>query len=207
MRDESAGLAEKSFAEYHLYTLGRPATVKESETKQIELFPCASDVPSKKIYRYDANMDAKKVRVLLALKNDQASRLGMPLPAGKVRVYKMDEADGTLEFIGEDRIDHTAKDEKLELFVGDAFDLVGETTLVDQRHTPKHSWQTRRISLRNHKDSAARIEVVEHANWNWEVEKKSDEFVKKDARTLVFTVDVPANGEKVIEYVLHSWSE
>ena len=89
------GFAEKSFAEYHLYTLGRPATVKESETKQIELMG-ATDVPARKIYRYDAAMDAKKVRVLLGLKNSQSERLGMPLPTGKLRVYKMDEADGSL---------------------------------------------------------------------------------------------------------------
>ena len=208
-RNDKRGFEEKSFAEYHLYTLGRPATVKESETKQIELMG-AVDVPSKKIYRYDASMDQKKVRILLSLQNKKANNLGMPLPAGKVRVYKQDDADGSLEFIGEDRIDHTAKDEKIELYVGDAFDIVGERIQTNNRQLPKHTWQTFKISLRNHKESGpVTVEVMEHVGYwgNWEVEKKSDDFSKKDAGTIVFTVDIPKDGEKTIEYTLHSWSE
>lgn len=203
------GFEEKAFAEYHLYTLGRPATVKESETKQIELMG-ATDVPSTKTYRYDANQDPKKVRVLLGFENRKESRLGMPLPAGKIRVYKQDEADGSLEFVGEDRVAHTPKDEKVELYIGDAFDLVGERTQLDVKKHPKHLWQTFRIALRNHKESGpVKVEVVEHPGaWaNWEVEKKSDDFVKKDAGTIVFAVDVPKDGEKVVEYTLHSWTE
>ena len=207
---ENLGFQEKSFAEYHLYTLGRPATVKESETKQIELMG-AVDVPSRKIYRYDAAMDPKKVRVLLGLQNREQDHLGKPLPAGKVRVYKQDEADGSLEFVGEDRIGHTAKDEKLELYVGDAFDIVGERIQTNTKQHPQHTWQSFKVTLRNHKDQAGpvKVEVVEHVGaWgNWEIEQKSDDFVKKDAGTVVFTVDVPKDGEKVIEYTLHSWSE
>ncbi len=207
--EADGGFREKAFAEYHLYTLGRPATVKESETKQIELTG-AVDVPSRKIYRYDAAMDPKKVRVLLGLQNRQQDHLGMPLPAGKVRVYKQDEADGSLEFVGEDWIDHTPKDEKIELYVGNAFDLVGERIQTNTKRHPKHAWQSFRITLRNHKESGpVKVEVVEHVgSWgNWEIENKSDDFVKKDAGTVVFTVDVPKDGEKVVEYTLHSWSE
>ncbi len=205
---KSGGFEEKSFAEYHLYTLGRPATVKESETKQIELLG-ATDVASRKVYRYDAAMDAKKVRVLLGLKNDKASRLGMPLPAGKVRIYKMDEADGTLEFIGEDRIDHTAKDEKLELYVGDAFDIVGEQVQTNNRQSGRHQWASFKVSVRNHKDTAVTVEVMAHPGaWgNWEIEKNTDAFEKQDAGTVVFKVEIPKDGEKVIEYTLHAWSE
>ncbi len=205
---DGGGFQEKAFAEYHLYTLGRPATVKESETKQIELLG-ATDVPSTKIYRYDATMDEKKVRVLLGLKNSQASRLGMPLPAGKVRVYKMDEADGSLEFVGEDRIDHTPKDEKIELYVGDAFDIIGERTQTANRQTAHNRWAGLKISVRNHKDVPVTVEIMEHTGYwgNWEIEKNSDPFEKKDAGTVVFKVEIPKDGEKVVEYTLHSWDQ
>ena len=149
MADEmAAGFEEKAFFEYHLYTLGRSTTVADNQTKQIELLKTA-DVPVKKVFLYDgapqyrwygglvtdtgygSGEGNKKINVIIELKNSQDNHMGMPLPKGKVRLYKRDPADASLEFIGEDQIDHTPKDETVKLHIGDAFDIVGERKRTD----------------------------------------------------------------------------
>ncbi len=217
---------EKGFFEYHLYTLQRPTTLKNNETKQIEM-ASASDVPVKKLFIYDGaqniymqdwneytRTDAsygtqgqKKVWVMLEFVNSKDNNLGIPLPKGRIRVYKKD-TDGALEFIGEDSIDHTPKDEKVRVKMGDAFDVVGERTRTNFLSDKRSFQETFEIKLRNHKDDAATVRVVEHLyRWNnWKVLESSQKFTKKDAQTIEFEVPVPKDGESVVAYtVKYSW--
>lgn len=150
-------LQKKAFFEYHLYTLGRPSTVADNQTKQIELLK-AADVPVRKVFLYDgapqyrfygglqtdANYGSqdfnKKVNVIIEVKNSKDNHMGMALPKGKVRLYKRDDADAALEFVGEDEIDHTPKDETVKLHIGDAFDVVGERKRMDFKADYSAHW-------------------------------------------------------------------
>lgn len=226
-----AGFAEKSFFEYHLYTLGRTTSLPDHSTKQIELFPSKSNVPLEKTYVYyglapqyrayrsygqpspDRNFGTqsnKQVDTYLTFHNDQKSGLGIPLPAGRIRVYKRDQADAALEFVGEDLIAHTPKDEKVMVKLGSAFDIVGERkqtnfTVDSNNHIITESFE---IKLRNHKAQAVRVIVKEnlYRGATWDITKSSDKFEKEDSRTIHIPVDVPANGEKTVTYtVRYTW--
>lgn len=219
---------EKSFFEYHLYTLQRPATLLNNETKQIEL-ASGRDVPVKKLFIYDgsanlggyyndysrsdpnygASSAEKKVWVMLEFKNSKDNNLGLPLPKGTLRVYKQD-TDGALEFIGEDAIDHTPKDELVRVKMGNAFDVVGERTRTNyQISTDRKSMtETFQVNVRNHKDQAVTVRVVEHLyRWtNWRVTESTQKWTKKDAQTIEFDVPVSKDGEGIINYtVKYSW--
>jgi hypothetical protein len=201
---------EEGLFEYHLYTLERPATVLDHEQKQIALLEGA-DVPLKKRlvmrgesswYRYamgDATTNAK-VAVSLEFENKQASHLGMPLPKGIVRVYKSDKSGGR-QFLGEDRIDHTPRDEKVRIKVGDAFDVVGERKQIDYKVIgscrSESAWQ---IELRNHKDEKVVVDVIEPAHGDWEIVSSSLTATKDDAQTFRFEVPVAARGSARVEY-------
>jgi hypothetical protein len=229
MEDAGTGFAEKAFFEYHLYTLGRATTLPDNSTKQIELFPAARKVPCEKTFvYYGAAQPAyahglnplidrdygiasnRKVDVYLRFRNSADHNMGMPLPAGRVRVSKQDSADQTLEFIGEDAIDHTPKDENLRLRLGSAFDIVGE-----RRQTDFHVDTSRRqmseeieVKLRNHKKEAATVIVKESLyRWvNWKIERSTHRFGKDDARTVQFPVQVPPGGESTLRYtVQYTW--
>jgi hypothetical protein len=201
---------EKSFAEYHLYALQGKTDVLDNETKQMSLFN-ASEIPVKKLfiyeeknnmpYYYDANPQGdKKVQIKIELDNSEKNHLGMPMPKGKVRVYKKDQ-DGALQFIGEDEIDHTPRDEKVRLYIGDAFDLVGERKQKSMtRVSPRIVRYTYEISLRNHKNSEVTILDVEHSHGDWTILNSSMAYKKKDSRTFEFSARVPANGETKITY-------
>lgn len=211
---------EKAFFEYHMYTLQRKATLKNNQTKQIALLS-ANDVPVKKLfvydpidyfgpywYYYDDRPDTKeqKIKVKLEFVNSQKNNLGMPLPKGKVKVYKKD-ADDSLQFVGEDRIDHTPKDETIRLYLGDAFDVVGERKRTNYRTGEHWAEESFEISLRNHKDSDIEVNVIEHM-WryaNWKIANKSKEFNKKDASTIEFKVKVPKDAEVKVSYTVKYW--
>jgi hypothetical protein len=230
-----AGFKEKSFFEYHLYTLGRPTSVANNSTKQIELFPARPNLPVAKTYVYaggaidytgslrqpftDRDLrdgGNKKVDVYLQLKNTQQNGLGIPLPAGRIRVYKRDEADqqrgddpaGSLEFIGEDKIDHTPKDETVLIRVGSAFDVVGQhkqTDFTEDGHTITESFE---IKLANHKKQAVTVLVKENLfRWSqWQIPTISEKFTKHDSRTIHIPVEIPPDGEKTITYtVKYTW--
>lgn len=187
---------EKSFFEYHLYTLQRKATLKDNQTKQISLFPSAN-TDIKKIYLYDGQRYQKKVRVNVEFKNSKQAGLGMPLPKGKIRVYKED-TDGALEFIGEDEIDHTPKDEDIRIFLGNAFDLVGERIVKESRKISDRSREeTIEVSLRNHKEEDVVIRVVERFWGDWRILEKTHDPVKQEAGKAEFDVKAPA-GEEVV---------
>jgi hypothetical protein len=224
---EDAGFAEKSFFEYHLYTLGRRTTLPENSTKQLELFDAARHIPARKtlLYfgqagmyygsgvnaerSYGANFN-KKVDVYLEFKNDEKSGLGVPLPKGRVRVSQIDTADHSLEFIGEDVIDHTPKNERVLVKLGSAFDVVGERRQVDFALDSKAKWMEEEIEikLRNHKTEPVEVLVRENLfRWsNWTLLSNSAPYEKGDARALYFAVKVPVDGEQIVHYrVRYSW--
>jgi hypothetical protein len=215
--------------EYKLYTLQRRTDLKTNETKQLELVS-GRDVASKKVFIYDGIPDQwrywvnnssyrsqgsfgqqsnTKVGVFITLRNDLKSGLGIPLPKGKVRVYKRDE-DGKEQFIGEDEIDHTPKDEELRLYLGNAFDLVGERAQTDFKSFAdgRIVEETVQIKVRNHKGTAQEVQVYEHPwRWNqWEITKSNVEWTKVDQSTIRFPVTIAKDGEKVITYTIrYSW--
>lgn len=218
MADAGAQFEEKAFFEYHMYTLQRKATVKDNQTKQISLLS-ANNIPVKKLFIYDmkdffgwigdyGDTEKQKIKVKLEFTNSKQNNLGIPLPKGSVKVYKKD-ADGSLQFIGEDTIDHTPKDETIKLYLGDAFDVVGERKKINYREDTKSRWaeETFEISLRNHKDTNIEVNVIEHL-WryaNWKILNKSHEFVKKDAKTLEFKVPVAKDEETKLTYTVRYW--
>ena len=221
-------VTEKTFDEYHLYTLQRPTTLRDRETKQVEFLRAAS-VASRVVYVYDgATIDPQryngwddyairnqrdygtqsnpKVWTMREFVNSAANGLGVPLPAGRVRFYRRD-ADGQLEFTGENTIDHTPKDETVRVYTGNAFDLTGERTQTDYKDdgSARVADESFSIKVRNHKTAPVQVRVVEHLyrGLNWTVTAKSDPFVKTDARTMEFRVSVPPDGEKTITYTAH----
>jgi hypothetical protein len=193
---------EKSFFEYHLYALQRKTTLQNNQTKQIALFPSAS-TKTEKLFVYDGSRDATKVAVRLEFKNSKADGLGLPLPKGRVRVYKRD-SDGSLEFIGEDDIDHTPADEKIRLSLGNAFDISGERVQKDSKKTGNRSRQdVIEIKLRNHKKDAVLITAVEHFWGDWKIDQTTFPFVKKDASSAEFKVPVPSDGESLLTFTVN----
>jgi hypothetical protein len=207
-----AGFAEESFFEYHLYTLERKTTIKDNQTKQIALLS-AEDVSVKKSFvvepraaywfaRNDA-VEKPKVGVYLALENTKKNGMGMPLPKGVVRVYKKDSKDA-LQFIGEDRIDHTPEDETIRVKMGDAFDVVVERKqmsfeVLASGHLYRSSYQ---VDLRNHKDEAIVVSVVENLFGDWTITQSSREHEKESASRARFDVPVPAKGSAQLTYTV-----
>lgn len=196
--------AERGFFEFHLYDLQRPTTIADRETKQISLFDPADVKNVEKKYTFDAERLGNKVNVTLEFKNAQASGLGMPLPAGTVRVYKQDK-DGSEEFVGEDRIDHTPQDEKVRLALGKAFDVVAERKQINFRRVSdkvaETSWE---IDLRNRKKETVTVIVIEHPTGDWEITEKSANFTKRDAQTIEFPVSVAPGAEVKLTYTVRT---
>ncbi|MCK4998738.1 MAG: hypothetical protein KAS23_04355, partial [Anaerohalosphaera sp.] len=196
-----------AFAEYHLYTLGKTTTLRDNQVKQIELIDPAQNVPVKKLFVYEWQKKSDKVQIKLEFENKQEYGLGIALPKGKVRVFKKDPADGTLEFVGEDLIDHTAKKEKLSLYIGDAFDIVPEHRIKNAKQGRRTRSQTHEIELRNRKDQPVTVCVDEKfpAYVNWQV--SSDiKYEKRDSTTARFEVTIPADSTKTFTYtVVQDW--
>ncbi len=191
---------EESLFEYHLYKLDTPATVADREIKQLTFFP-STDVDVVKVFEFD-HQRTGDVRVLLEFENSEEAGLGVPLPAGKVRMYKEDSA-GALQFIGEDRIDHTPKDEELSLYMGNAFDIAAERTTLDSRRiTDRVREEDYEVSLRNHKSENVVVRLVDHPYADWTVLRTTHEFVKKDAARIEFSVPVERDGEAVVRYTV-----
>jgi hypothetical protein len=208
-RAEKREFEEKAFAEYHLYTLGRPTTLANAQTKQIELLK-VEGIPATRRYLYRPGFGTRLATVL-EFKNSKetVSGLGIPLPKGPFRVYQRD-TDGQAEFVGQDEIDHTPKDEPVRIRIGYAFDLAAERVQTADRKRAGEKWneQVWRIRLRNHKGHPARIVVEEplDGNRNWKILEPTHEYKKKDFRTLEFDVEIPANAEAVISYtVQYTW--
>lgn len=230
-REAAPQVTEKAFDEFHLYSLPLPTTLRDREQKQVE-FVRATGVKAKTLYVYDGaalpnfygwnaemiraqpdygTQSNGKVWVMREFVNSEANGLGLPLPKGRTRFYRRDDADGRLEFTGENRIDHTPKDETLRIYTGDSFDLVGERKRTDYQHDDgrKQMEEAFEVRVRNRKEKeAVEIRVVEHLyRWNtWNVIQKSHDFVKTDGQTIEYRVQVPAGGEQVITYrVRYQW--
>ncbi|OQX95944.1 hypothetical protein B6I21_02760 [candidate division KSB1 bacterium 4572_119] len=193
---------EKSFFEYHMYTLDKPTTLQNNQVKQVSLFPSA-EVSARKIFTFEPRKAADKVRVNLEFANAKKSGLGLPLPAGKVRVYKEDPDDNSLEFIGEDKLDHTPKNEKIRLFLGNAFDIKAERLMLEKKSTGKQRYdETWQIKIRNHKETDVKVTVIEKFYGFWKVKQASHEYKKESAQKLNFVLDVPKDRETVLTFTL-----
>ena len=206
----AAPFSEESFFEYHLYSLQRATTIKENQTKQVSLLS-AHRVPITKQYiyrgsqqyfrsRYSAPVTNQKVGVFVEIANKKEQNLGMALPKGVVRVYKAD-SDGSFQFIGEDRIDHTPKDEKFKIKMGDAFDVVGQRKQTDWRKLGDNLYEAAfEISLRNHKEDAIAVSVIEPMLSDWEILNSTHAHKKTDAHTAQFDLPVAKDGETKLQY-------
>jgi hypothetical protein len=206
---EAPQFTEESFFEYHLYTLDRRTTIKDNQTKQMTLLD-AAQVPIKKLfifsgssqYYYYQNQGSQKqkVGVFLELENSKKNNLGIPLPKGTVRVYKEDK-DGSLQFIGEDRIDHTPKDEKFKIKIGEAFDVVGERVQTDYKHLGRNLYEVAfEVSLRNHKKEDIRVLVEEPIPGDWEMLSNTHSYDKLGAHLIRFEVPVAKDKEIKVKY-------
>ena len=225
------GVTEKAFDEFHLYSLPRATTLRNRETKQVE-FIRATGVKAKTLYIYNGLLTGQqyrgwnmenirnnrdygtqsnpKVWVMREFVNSEANGLGQPLPKGRTRFYRRDDADGRLEFTGENTIDHTPKNETVRIYTGDAFDVVGERVRTDYVLSNRNDSveETFQITLRNRKSEPVEVRIAERLyRWvNWDIVSKSHDFTKTDAQNIEFRVNVPADGETVVTYrVRYNW--
>jgi len=202
---------EEAFAEYHLYTMPRRTTIKQNQSKQLALLN-ATQVACRKIYEYRGQehfysqpmppMLKERVAVFLEFQNEKKNQLGIPLPGGVMRIYQED-SEGMLQFAGEDRVQHTPKDEKVKLRMGNAFDVVAERVQKNYERISNRVHECEyAITLRNHKEDAIVVDVVEPMPGDWRILDKSQDFEKKDAHTAVFTVPVAKDGEAKVTYTV-----
>lgn len=194
---------EKSFFEYHIYTMQRPTTIRQAETKQISLFESKNiNIIKKYLYRSGGYYGSSgKVAVVIEFTNSEKNNLGVPMPKGKVRMYKSDGE--SLEFIGEDLINHTPKNEKLKLKVGDAFDIVVEENQTEYNQiTEKVSESTFEIKIRNQKEEDIVVDVDRYLGLRWEITEKNIEFEKVNAQNILFKVPVKAGKESTLRYTI-----
>lgn len=199
---DGADLSQQDFSEYHLYTLGRPATLRDRERQTLTLIE-PHPVQMTPGYLYKPS-ERRSVRVQYVVRNTTEAGLGMPLPAGRVRFHERD-ADGDLQFTGETSVAHTAEGEKMTLEVGDAFDLVGERREVaNTRISDREREQQVEIKLRNRKRTAVVIAVEETVGGDIEVTQKSHDFTRKDANTLAWKIPVPAGKEATLTYTVRT---
>jgi hypothetical protein len=231
MAQAAPEVTEKAFDEFHLYSLARPVTLRNRETKQVE-FIRATGVKAKTLYIYNGaaigpqyrgwneqmirqqpdygTQSNPKVWVMREFKNSEENQLGLPLPKGRTRFYRQDDADGRLEFTGENVIDHTPKNETVRIYTGDAFDVVGERKRTDfvLNNRQDQMEEAFEIKVRNRKAEPVEVRVTERLyRWsNWAVVEKSQDFEKTDDRTIEFRVQVPADSEAVVRYrVRYDW--
>lgn len=213
---QEKGFQEESFFEYHLYTLQRPSTLKDNQTKQIELIS-VNDIPVKERLIYYGNrnhyrsqatgemLSNQKIGAYIEIENKKDNRLGIPLPKGVIRAYKKDK-EGSIQFIGEDEVDHTPKDEKFKIKMGDAFDVVGERKQTDykilsknfsQKFDVEQEWE---VTVRNHKEGPCTVEVIEPLWGDWDMVNSTHPFEKIESHTIKFTLKLKKDESQTIKY-------
>jgi hypothetical protein len=210
--DDVSQFQEQGFFEYHMYTLQRPTSVRDNETKQVSLLEAAGFEVQKEFvlngqrYYYSVGYSSpgqpikEKVGVFVQFRNSQPNKLGMPLPAGTIRLYKKDDK-GNQQFIGEDRIDHTPKDEDVRVKVGDAFDIVAERKQTDYKVIASNVYEyAYQIKIRNHKDVLISVVVNEPIGGDWEMVSSTFEAKKTAAFAAQFNVPVAKDGEATLSY-------
>lgn len=225
---DAAGFQEKAFSDFHLYTLPRRTDVAQNSTQQIALFPSVEGFKLKRelVFNFTGgfggagspitdreffgNTVQGKPSIFVSFENKESNALGMPLPAGKIRCYKMDDADGTLEFVGEDVIGHTPRNETVKVKLGESFDVVGERTRVDFSvdNAARRMTETFKIEIRNQKAVGQKVRVVERQyRWtNWKITANNQPFTKVDADNIAFDVVVNPEGKAEIVYtVTYNW--
>jgi len=192
------GFQESALFEYHLYDLGRQTTIKNSQQKQIGLLT-ANGFPVKKRFLFDGR-NGGDVRVSVEFNNGEEHGLGMPLPAGTVRAFKKDQS-GQAQFIGENRIEHTPRKDDVRLYIGNAFDIKGETTRTDYKDLVHGYTETYKVKLKNRKKTEDAVVTVEHnISGDWSVTESTLPYKKKDADTIQFEVPVKADSEVELTY-------
>jgi len=224
----SSSVTQQAFDDFHLYDLNRTVSLASGETKQVEFIE-ANQVQMDRVYQYDGatqqpgynnnlcigchndqpsfgTTSNTKVSVRAEIKNSTANHLGMPLPAGRIRLYRRDTG-GQMEFIGEGTITHTPAEETVKVPIGSAFDVTGERKQTDF-HTNQNSHttdETYEITVKNQKTTPVNVAVVEHMNraQNWQIAGQSTNFVKKDSTTVEFPIAVAASGETKVTYTAH----
>jgi len=223
MMADDAGAEQKAFDGFHLYTLRRPLSIRDRETKQVE-FLRAPQVEAQRTYVYQpVNMRfhggqprvdpapgmrfSTDVGIYWEFKNSEENGLGVPMPAGRMRFYREDSTDSNLEFVGENNIGHTPRNEEISLFTGNAFDLVGERVIKDYQHNERQRTmrETIEITLKNRSEKPVEIVVRENVwRWmNWEIREANFEFDKTDAQTIEFTIGLEADEEKELTFEVH----
>ena len=204
-------MQQESFSDYHLYTLGHRTTINNSETKQVSMLT-GTAVPTLKRYVvngqsfYYRNVHSPgspqkdAVEVFYQFKNEQKAGLGMPMPAGTIRVYQADSKGG-VQFVGEDRIDHTPKDETINIKIGNAFDVVCERKQVDFQKIAERVYELEyEVTLRNHKALPVSVEVNEPIGGTWRMVRSTHTWTKTDAWAAQFAVPVAVDGTAVLKY-------
>jgi len=207
----AAPMAQEAFSDYHLYTLGRKTTINNNETKQVSMLE-ATGFPVRKRYIVDGQSFYYRnaqhpgspikdvVQVYYQFKNDTSAGLGMPMPAGVVRVYQADSKGGT-QFVGEDRIGHTPKDEMINLKIGNAFDVVSERKQIDFEKIASNVYEVEyELVIRNHKSTAVTVEANEPIGGTWRIIRSTHEYTKTDAWAAQFNLSVPADGTTTLRY-------
>lgn len=226
MAEADSGFAEKSFNEYHLYTLGRRMDIPQNSTKQVELFPSVNGARCEQLLVLDGSprwypgnqqlsenltgSQALDAKIIVQFENTEENALGIPLPAGRVRVSQLDEDDGNLEFVGEDAIGHTPRKDKVTLNTGTAFDVKGARKQIDFRidTRARQAWESMEIEVRNRKQQA--VDVIVNENMfrasSWEVTDSSDAYQKINSNTIQYRLRIPADTVKKLTYSVHySW--
>ena len=194
-----AGFVEQAFYEYHLYTLQRPSTIRENQVKQIALFPTASVRSVEKEYRMEWSGEKGKARVTLIFMNIEKNDLGIPLPKGKIRVYK-EGPDGGLEFVGEDKIDHTPRHEKVKISTGKSFDIVGERSLKEKKKRGNDWEYEYEIKLRNRKEEKIEVIVPETVRGDWTMLEATEGWEKISANLIEWRIELKPDSERIVTY-------
>ena len=197
--DGHLSFEEKTFSDYHLYTLNQRVDVANNQVKQITMFPEKS-VKAEKIYKYTTH--AQKLNSVIRFENKKENGLGLPLPKGIVKIYQEDKGDKQMEFIGEDRIDHTPKKEKVELSTGSPFDITAETIELENRNNYYSDASDYKVKIKNRSDKKVKVFIEHKIYGDWRVSKYDLKFKKLNSYTIQFEVELEPDSEKDI-----TWSQ
>jgi hypothetical protein len=213
---EAPQFQEQAFSDYHLYTLEGKTTLRDNETKQLN-FMSAKNVKVNRKFVMDLGRRVFTMRgvpgeggetqegranIVFELKNSKENNMGIPMPRGRVRAYKLDE-NGNLQLLGEDQIDHTPRDQTIRLYIGDAFDVVGERVHTNHNQISDRIYEdSYKITVTNRKTVPSTVMVVEHLSGDWQITESSQKYNKLDAYTVEFPTTVPANSKVVVSYTV-----
>jgi hypothetical protein len=195
--ESSPNFVEESFEDYHMYNLEHITTLKNNQSKQIKFFNVDSALYHK-YYEFGGYGD--KAKIIIEFENDIDNGLGIPLPKGKIKVYKEDSKDGNLEFIGEDRISHTPKNETISLHIGEAFDILCDRDRIDYKKTDGYDYEEYEFKIRNHKDGEVEAKISHYIYGDWKMIHSSDIFTKENSNEIIYWVSIKADEEKVIKF-------